>query len=157
MKYFITWRGWSVGRFGQSSSDRTRPTQWAFPFPYSYSSAYSTKLIWAHTHTEGTGRTLLYISSGTFRWAAMRLFSKTCQNAPTFLLPEAHSWTRARHTATSSLSALLYLWSALVQQALGGFGVRAGLGAQAAAPAHDMGRLSEVSCDQQCSGSSAAA
>lgn len=57
------------------------------------------------------GSTSLYISSGTLRWAAMRVFwvgfffffSKTCQNACTFptalLLVKACFRERARHTA----------------------------------------------------------
>lgn len=42
--------GWFVNQFGQTSSDRTRSTQWAFPFLYFLFSAPSTKLTWDGQH-----------------------------------------------------------------------------------------------------------
>lgn len=121
-----------MDQFGQTSSDRTRPTPWAFPFLYSYFSANSAKLTWACTQREDGQRIALRKLRNTQVGSNERVFFK--QNLsptfPTTLVLEGGSGERARLTAGcspvraagSSLAALLYLRSALVQQGLRGSG-----------------------------------
>lgn len=91
------------------------------------------KSVPGHTERGGVRHHILFHKLRNPQVAAMRGFSKTCRNAATFLATscwglalragQAHSNQLAREMV-SSLSALLHPWSAPVQLALCGFGVR---------------------------------